>query len=79
MMSYYLPFFGEMAIGYNYVRTRYKWSLEDYSNYKSICSIIDLVGQAVFIPILGLLELPDANIVPFIIFTVILRHLIKGI
>ena len=78
MLSFYLPFFGESAIGYNYCRTRYKWELEEYSDYKSICSIMDLVGQAVLIPILGLMQLPDANIIPFIIFTVILRHTIKG-
>ena len=50
----------------------------DYSNYDSICSIIDLVGQAVFIPLLGYMQLPDANIIPFITFTIFLRHMIKG-
>ena len=57
---------------------RYHWGYEDYSDYKSICSIIDLTGQAIFIPILGMLQLPDANVIPFIIFTVIVRHVIKG-
>ena len=94
MLTYYLPFFGEGAVSYNYVRTRlvhddlklkiflnyfrYHWGYEDYSDYKSICSIIDLTGQAIFIPILGMLQLPDANVIPFIIFTVIVRHVIKG-
>jgi len=78
MLTYYLPFFGEGAVSYNYVRTRFHWGVDEYSNYRSICSVIDLVGQAVLIPILGILALPDANIIPFIIFTVFLRHMIKG-
>ena len=99
MLTYYLPFFGEGAVSYNYVRTRFytlhpvyiivltlcfhqfsrfHWGVDEYSNYRSICSVIDLVGQAVLIPILGILALPDANIIPFIIFTVFMRHMIKG-
>ena len=77
-LTIFLPFFGEGAVSYNYVRTRFNWDMVDYSNYDSICSIIDLVGQAVFIPLLGYLQLPDANIIPFITFTIFLRHMIKG-
>ena len=40
MLTIFLPFFGEMAVGYNYVRTRYNWGLVEYSNYRSVCSLI---------------------------------------
>ena len=51
----------------------------EYADYNSICSIIDIAGQAIFIPLLGMLQLPDANLIPFIIFTVFMRHMIKVI
>merc|ERR1711892_228982 len=78
MLTIFLPFFGEHAIGYNYVRTRYSWSMVEYSNYRSICSVIDLVGQGILIPLIGYLQIKDTNIIPFIIVTIITRHTIKG-
>ena len=95
LLMYYLPFFGEGAVSYNYVRTRwamilitvetalivilfrFHWGPIEYADYNSICSIIDIAGQAIFIPLLGMLRLPDANLIPFIIFTVFMRHMIK--
>ena len=40
-----VPFFGEMNISYLYVRTRYEWQVDEYSNYYSIVSTAGLVGQ----------------------------------
>ena len=56
---------------------RFHWGPIEYADYNSICSIIDIAGQAIFIPLLGMLRLPDANLIPFIIFTVFMRHMIK--
>jgi len=78
MLTIFLPFFGEFVVGYNYVRTRYGWGLVEYSDYSSICSIIDLVGQSVLIPLIGYLGIKDTNIIPFIITTIIIRHILKG-
>jgi len=79
MLTIYLPFFGEHTMSYNYVRTRYDWGMVEYSNYRSICSVIDLVGQGVLIPLIGYLNIKDTNIIPFIIVTIIARHTIKGL
>ena len=79
MLTIVLPFFGEMTIGYNYVRTRYDWSMVEFSNYRSICSVIDLIGQGVLIPLIGYLNIKDSNIIPVIICTIISRHVIKGL
>ena len=35
MLMFYLPFFGEGSVGYNYVRTRYHWGPVEYSDYRS--------------------------------------------
>eukprot|EP00090_Calanus_glacialis_P009730 TRINITY_DN18129_c0_g1_i1.p1 TRINITY_DN18129_c0_g1~~TRINITY_DN18129_c0_g1_i1.p1 ORF type:complete len:508 (-),score=86.66 TRINITY_DN18129_c0_g1_i1:102-1625(-) len=79
MLTIFLPFFGEHAIGYNYVRTRYNWGMVEYSNYRSICSVIDLIGQGILIPLIGYLNIKDTNIIPLIICTIISRHVIKGL
>lgn len=36
------------------------------------------MGQAVLIPLIGYLEISDTKIIPFLILTIIARHLIKG-
>jgi hypothetical protein len=53
MLVTVLPFFGESAIGYNYVRTRFGWDLVKYSEFRTITEVVDLAGQAIFIPLLG--------------------------
>ena len=39
------PFFGEGNISYLYVRTRYDWSVNDYSLFNSIVSSAGIVGK----------------------------------
>jgi hypothetical protein len=74
MLVVVLPFFGELTIGYNYVRTRYGWGMVEYSEYQTITEVMDMVGQAIFIPLLGYAQVqctkhivPTAgnNFVPF--------------
>ena len=79
MLTIFLPFFGEFIVGFNYVRTRYGWGMVEYSDYSSICRIVDLVGQGILIPLLGYLELCDTTVIPVIICTIIARHVIKGL
>ena len=79
MLTIFLPFFGEFIVGFNYVRTRYGWGMVEYSDYSSICRIVDLIGQGILIPLLGYLELCDTTVIPVIISTIIARHVIKGL
>ena len=79
MLTIFLPFFGEHVVGFNYVRTRYGWGLVEYSDYRSICEIVDLVGQSVLIPLIAYLELCDTSLIPFLITTIITRHVVKGL
>ena len=78
MITCVLPFFGEMTIGYNYVRTRYNWEVQDYSNFRSITEIIDIAGQTICIPLLGMLSIRDSLLIPFLLSTIIARDFIKG-
>ena len=78
MLCIFMPFFGEHALGFSYVRTRYGWGFVEFSNYRSISSIVDLIGQGLLIPLFGYLDIKDTNIIPVIICTIIARHVIKG-
>ena len=79
MLTIFLPFFGEHVVGFNYVRTRYGWGMVEYSDYRSICEIVDLVGQSVLIPLIAYLGLCDTSLIPFLITTIITRHVVKGL
>ena len=48
-----MPFIGEGTVAYNYVRTRYEWDYEEYSEYSSITNTISIAGQAILIPLIG--------------------------
>ena len=60
MLIVYLPLFGENSIGYNYVRTRYKWGVEEYSNYRTIAEVIDITGHVIFLPLFGVMKFRDS-------------------
>ena len=83
----------ERSIFYNIVRTRYRngnfchensflfrygWSIREVSNYKTISISVEIIGQALLIPLLGWLALPDANIICFILFTILSGNVITG-
>ena len=78
LLSVILPWFGEMTIGFNYVRTRYSWGVKEYSDYRTISEIMDLVGQSVFIPLLGYLSIRDSLLIPFLLCTIVGRDFVKG-
>ena len=40
-----LPFSAERSIAFNYVRTRYEWELDKYSQYSSIVSATSIAGK----------------------------------
>jgi len=73
-----LPFYGESVIGYNYVRTRYNWEVQDYSNFITLSEIFDIVGQSICIPLLGIFSIRDSLIVPFLLSCIIIRDFVKG-
>ena len=78
MLNVILPWYGEEVIGYNYVRTRYNWEVQDYSNYRTVSEIIDIVGQSICIPLLGILSIRDSLIIPFLLSGIIIRDFVKG-
>ena len=39
-----MPWFGEVAVAYFYVQTRYGWKVAEYSQYVTVTSIISLIG-----------------------------------
>ena len=40
-----MPFAGEGSVAYNYVRTRYEWGYQEYSEYSSIVSACSIIGK----------------------------------
>jgi hypothetical protein len=45
MVFVIVPFFGESNISYLYVRTRYGWEVEEFSNFFSITSAAGILGR----------------------------------
>lgn len=78
MISMVLPWFGESVIGYLYVRKRYDWGVQEYSDFRTVSEVLDIVGQAIFIPVLGVLQIKDSLIIPILLSTVIARDFVKG-
>jgi hypothetical protein len=74
-----MPFVGEGTISYNYVRTRYKWEVDEYSTYQSITTASGIVGQAIFIPLAAMLGVNEAWIMTIVFGSIMLRHLIAGL
>ena len=75
----HLSFEGESSVAYNYVRTRYGWEVNEYSDFSTITHIIDTVGQAMIIPLISYFELSSSNLVPVLMSTITARHLIKAL
>jgi len=75
----HLSFEGERSVSYNYVRTRYGWEVDEYSDYSTVTHIIDSAGQVIVIPLINYFELSSSNLVPILMFTVTARHLIKAL
>ena len=42
---HYVPFYGESTISYLYVRTRYGWDVNEYSNYRIADSVTSIAGE----------------------------------
>ena len=43
-----VPFFGEGTISYLYVRTRFGWEVDEYSNYRVADSVTSIVGKYLY-------------------------------
>ena len=40
-----MPFTGERTVAYNYVRTQFGWSFEEFSQYSAITSAAFIIGN----------------------------------
>ena len=78
MNAVVIPMWGEGVIGYNYVMTRFHWGFDKYSDYTTVCQIIDIVGQFLMVSYLGYIKVRDALLVPILLACVITRDLIKA-
>ena len=45
MVLQIVPFIGEGTVAFLYVRTRFGWEVEEFSQYSSIVSAIGIVGK----------------------------------
>jgi hypothetical protein len=45
MVIQIIPFYGEFTIAFLYVRTRFGWEVDEYSQYSSIVSAIGIAGE----------------------------------
>lgn len=45
MISIYAPFQGEKNVSYFYVRTRFGWEVDEYSNYNTFQQIVSTIGM----------------------------------
>ena len=73
-----MPFMGEHVVAYSYTLIRYNWRVNENSDYSSITSIVDLVAQATFIPLMGYLKLNEAWVMTILYTTISARHTLKA-
>ena len=74
-----MPFFGEFTVAFSYVRIRYNWGVDEYSTYSSIVSATGIVSQAIFMPLVSILNVNEAWIMLFCYVSVTIRHVVKGL
>ena len=73
-----MPMFGEFSVSYSYTFIRYDWQVDENSDYHTITSIVDIVAQAVFIPLMAVLRLNEAYVMPILFSTISIRHAVKA-
>lgn len=73
-----MPFMGEHVIAYSYTLVRFNWQVNENSDYHSITSIVDLVAQATFIPLMGYFKFNEAWVMTILYTTISSRHLVKA-
>ena len=69
---------GEHIIAYSYTLVRFNWQVNENSDYHSITSIVDLVSQATFIPLMGYFKLNEAWVMTILYSTISTRHIVKA-
>ena len=75
----HLSFEGERSVAYNYVRTRYEWEVNEYSDFSSITHIIHSAGQLIVVPLINYFHLSSSNLIPVLMCTITARHLITAL
>ena len=58
---------------------RYHWEVDEYSQYRTVTSIVSLVGMTVCIPLLNKLSINEAYILLGVFTSSLARNVIKGL
>ena len=78
-LLYITPNFGEMVVSYLYTYTRYHWEVHEYSQYRTVMSVVYLFSMTIFIPLLNKLNINEAYILVGVFTSRLARSLIKGL
>ncbi|XP_059080926.1 proton-coupled folate transporter-like isoform X1 [Tigriopus californicus] len=79
MISIYAPFQGEKNVSYFYVRTRFGWEVDEYSNYNTFQQIVSTIGQVIAIPILAYYDISETLSIIIMVVTTMIRHIVQGL
>ena len=74
----YMPFFGEFTVSYSYTYLRYDWEVNENSDYSTITSIVHILAQAIFLPIMACLKLNETYVMPVLFCGFVIRHTVKA-
>ena len=72
------PAYGEGVIVFLYIRKRFGWEVEEYSQYFSIVSVVGIVAQTIVIPLLAMLNAKDSIVAILLLTSGMVRNIIKG-
>ena len=73
-----LAFSGEGNVSFSYVRLRYNWGVDEYSNYASVVSLASISAQAIVVPLMALLKINEALVLVAIMLTFLAKHVSWG-
>ena len=74
-----MPYIGEYSVSYYYVRTRYHWTVDDYSYYKTAVEISGIVTQSILISLVSYLKFKNTPVLVFVGLSIFLRNIIKAL
>ena len=74
----YMPFFGEFSVSYSYTYVRYDWEVNEVSDYSTITSIVHILAQVIFLPMMACLKLNETYVMPVLFCGFVIRHTVKA-
>ena len=69
---------GEKVVVYLHTYTVYHWEEDEYSQYRAVTSIVNLLGMTICIPLLNKLSINEAYILVGVITSSLAKSIIKG-